>query len=170
MKDRLKRLREHLNMNQRDFSNKINISQSSLAMMENGQRQIRDIHVSQMCSEFNVNETWLRTGEGEMFVQPSTFSLDDYAKKHNLTELEILIVKGYMELDQNVRDALIQRAKELFSNHSEIVATVEEKEDEKEIAEIDVDIEDKVEKYRQMLETEKKIQRSLASQEQKKYG
>lgn len=81
MKERIKLLREHLALNQREFSARINISQPTLALMEKGQRAIRDIHVAQICSEFNINENWLRTGEGKMFLAIETFSLDEQAKK-----------------------------------------------------------------------------------------
>lgn len=43
--------------------------------------RITDRILYDICREFNVNEFWLRTGEGEMFIQPETFSLDEYAKK-----------------------------------------------------------------------------------------
>lgn len=67
MEERLKELREFLDLNQREFSAKINVGQSTLAMFETGQRALRDIHISQICSAFNVNEEWLRYGKGEMF-------------------------------------------------------------------------------------------------------
>lgn len=34
-------------------------------MFENGQREVRDIHIEQICMKYNVNEEWLRTGEGD---------------------------------------------------------------------------------------------------------
>lgn len=161
-------MREHLEMNQRDFSKRINISQPTLALLETGRRQLRDIYISQICSEFNVNEHWLRTGEGEMFIQPDTFSLDDYAKKNNLTELETAIVKGFISLDPNIREALFQHAKEFFSSQSESTSTVEEKAAEKEIDDTDFEIEEEVERYRRQLISDKKTGKLLSSQKQEK--
>ena len=112
MKERIRKVRNHFNLNQKDFSQRINIGSSTLAMLETGQRAIKDIHISQICSEFDVNEHWLRTGEGgeaNMFVQPATFSLDEEAKKSNLSELEIAIMRGYMELDRDVREAIVSK-------------------------------------------------------------
>ena len=37
--------------------------------METGTRNITDRTIQLICNEFNVNEHWLRTGEGDMFVQ-----------------------------------------------------------------------------------------------------
>lgn len=69
MNERIAILRSYLNMNQRDFSNKIKVSQSTLAMFETGQRIPQNIHISQICSEFNVNEDWIRFGSGDMFIK-----------------------------------------------------------------------------------------------------
>ncbi len=60
---------------------RINISHPTLALTENGQRVVRDIHVAQICSEFNINEAWLRNGVGEMFIKLETFSLDEQVEK-----------------------------------------------------------------------------------------
>ena len=38
-------------------------------MIESGTRVPSDRTISDICREFNVNETWLRTGEGELFNQ-----------------------------------------------------------------------------------------------------
>lgn len=50
--------------------------------------RITDRILYDICREFNVNEFWLRTGEGEMFIQPETFSLDEYAKKKQPHRIE----------------------------------------------------------------------------------
>ncbi len=64
--DRIKIIRESEKKNQRDFASSIKISQPTLAMFENGQREPKDIHIEQICLKFGVNEKWLRTGEGDM--------------------------------------------------------------------------------------------------------
>ena len=68
MNNRIKELRKHLNMNQTDFGAKIGVKQGTIAGYENGMRVPLDTVISSICREFNVNECWLRNGEGEMFV------------------------------------------------------------------------------------------------------
>ena len=63
-----------------------------------------------------------------MEVQPDTFSLDDFAKQHNATELELNILKAYFELDPDLRNDLIQHFKERLSASRSV--TVEEAEAE----------------------------------------
>lgn len=65
--ERIRSLRDFYGLNQREFAKKIDVGASTLAMFETGQRIPKDIHISRMCSEFNISEDWLRSGEGEMF-------------------------------------------------------------------------------------------------------
>lgn len=64
---RIKEIRKALHYNQTDFAKKLGISQSTLAMIEVNKRTFSEKHIKLICSEFNINEHWLRTGEGEMF-------------------------------------------------------------------------------------------------------
>lgn len=67
MNERIRELRKTLGLNQTDFGEKIGIKQGSIAGYESGARTPIDSVILSMCREFNVNEEWLRTGEGEMF-------------------------------------------------------------------------------------------------------
>lgn len=46
-------------------------SSGTMSAMETGARGVTDQTIMSICREFHVNETWLRTGEGPMFVEPS---------------------------------------------------------------------------------------------------
>lgn len=69
MKDRLKKLRKELDLTQQAFADKIGMKQNTIAQYEMGRTTPSDAIVFSICREFNVNENWLRTGEGEMFEQ-----------------------------------------------------------------------------------------------------
>ena len=69
MNERIRLLRKELGLNQSDFGNKIGVKQGTVAGYESGARTHLDAVVSSICREFDVNEEWLRTGEGEMFEQ-----------------------------------------------------------------------------------------------------
>lgn len=71
MKDRLKLLRKELGLTQEKFAERLNIKRNTLANYEIGRNEPIDAVISLICREFNVNETWLRTGEGEMFKERS---------------------------------------------------------------------------------------------------
>lgn len=69
LKERIRTLRKELGLNQSDFGNKIGVKQGTVAGYESGARTPLDTVIASICREFNVNENWLRTGEGEMFEQ-----------------------------------------------------------------------------------------------------
>ncbi len=68
MGDRIKALRQSLGLTQQEFAEKIGIKRGAIANYEIG-RNISDVVINSICMTYNVNERWLRTGEGEMFVQ-----------------------------------------------------------------------------------------------------
>lgn len=69
MHERIKELRKTLGLTQQEFADKIGIKRNTVATYESGRNEPIDAVVSLICREFNVNEKWLRTGEGEMFIE-----------------------------------------------------------------------------------------------------
>lgn len=153
---RIKMLRNELGLSLVSFGDKIKMTNSNISKMEKDLRVVTDRTITIICNEFSVSEKWLRTGEGEMFVKGKIFSLDEKAKEYNLSELEIDIMRGYMELPPETRNELIGLFGKIYSKHSETAATIEN------------EIEAEVESYRRELEAEKKMKTLSASQEQRK--
>ena len=54
-------------MTQQEFADRIGVKRNTIAQYEIGRNEPIDTVVTLICKEYNVNETWLRTGEGEMF-------------------------------------------------------------------------------------------------------
>ena len=69
MNERLKKLRKELDMTQQEFADSIGIKRSTMATYESGRNEPIDAVISLICKQLNVNEDWLRSGEGEMFEQ-----------------------------------------------------------------------------------------------------
>lgn len=65
--ERLRQLRKALKINQTNFAKQLGITQTAYSMIENGNNPLSDRHIKVICSSFNVNERWLRTGTGDMF-------------------------------------------------------------------------------------------------------
>lgn len=68
LKDRFKELRKELNVTQQEFADELKISRNFVAQIEMGSKVPSDRTIDDVCREFNVNEEWLRTGNGDMFV------------------------------------------------------------------------------------------------------
>lgn len=69
MNERIKKLRKALDLTQQKFADSLGMKQNTIATYEMGRATPSDPTIKSICREFNVNETWLRTGEGEMFVK-----------------------------------------------------------------------------------------------------
>ena len=69
MNERIKELRKTLCLTLEKFGERVGVKKSALSLVENGKNNVSDQLFFSICREFNVNEDWLRTGEGEMFNQ-----------------------------------------------------------------------------------------------------
>lgn len=69
MKGRIKRVRKENGLTQVEFGEKIGVKGNTVTNYETGLRNPTDAVILSICREFNVNEDWLRTGNGEMFSE-----------------------------------------------------------------------------------------------------
>lgn len=67
MGERVKAIRKHLGLTQEEFAYRLQISRSNIATYEAERSNIGEAVIKLICREYGVNETWLRTGEGDMF-------------------------------------------------------------------------------------------------------
>lgn len=102
--------KEVLKMSQRAFAKYIGMKQTSISSLENG--TVTDSTVKSICLAFNLNEDWLRYGTEPMYSEEPTFSLDDFVKEHQATDLELEIMKAYFELDPDLRKAVVNHFKD----------------------------------------------------------
>lgn len=148
--ERVKLLRKQLDFTMEEFGERVGVTKAAISNIEKANRSLTEQMIKSICREFNVNELWLREGRGEMFLSSATFSLDEYAQKNQLSELELEIVKGYMSLDKDVRSTLISHFQSILgaSNIDEDQAYIDRE----------------LESYRRELESERKgAEKSSAS-------
>ena len=74
MQERIKMLRKTLNLTQQEFGKRIGTTQNAIGNYEIGHRSPSSSVINNICKTFSVNEEWLRTGEGEMFLELLTMS------------------------------------------------------------------------------------------------
>lgn len=70
MNERLKELRKALNISQEKLGEMLGITKSGVSDIESGRRKVTEQHII-MLRNHGVNEKWIRTGEGEMFLKPT---------------------------------------------------------------------------------------------------
>lgn len=95
IRERLKFLREHLNLTTRAFGTSINMSGGAITNMEKGTRNITDRTIRDICREYNVNPDWFINGIEPIFEDmTSDLDIDDEVKQ---------LAKQYSLLNDNDR-------------------------------------------------------------------
>lgn len=101
-----------------EFARRLNLSQPFVSELCSGKNNPSDRTIADICREFNISETWLRTGEGEPHIQRDedaewqevlaqiTVSDDDLIKR---------IIKAYWFLDEKEKAAV----RKLIDNFTE---------------------------------------------------
>ncbi len=85
MNTRLKQIRVALGFNQTEMANELGIGQPTYSQFETGARPLQLCYVKTLVAQYDVNEEWLMTGKGEMFVKSN--QVDDFLETYNsLTE------------------------------------------------------------------------------------
>ncbi len=155
MHERLKKIRSENKLTQEEFGRTIGIGKTSVSKLDSGENNPSERTIKLICSEFNVNERWLRTGEGSPAnpLSPSeeieflVRELLDYKsrdKKNPYYDMLIDMMKTYQELDPNSQLVIQNYFKNLRNN---IASTDKTKT-------IEAAIEEKVSRYREELELE----------------
>lgn len=96
--ERFKELRKAFGLSQEELGNKIGLSKSGISNIESGTRNVTDKHIKLICSEFPINEDWLRTGAGEMKKKTPFDTMEQLKKEFNLDDFSFNLVHEYLKL------------------------------------------------------------------------
>ena len=95
MHERIKALRKELGLKQNDFAKRLGLTQTSLSMIEMGHNAVTEKNIKLICMTFDVNEHWLRTGEGQMFnSSPYAQEIADIMERLTNETQEYLVLMG----------------------------------------------------------------------------
>jgi len=97
--ERLKKLRKSLDMTQQQFADKLGVKRNTVGQWECGINALTDQTIFSICREFHVNEEWLRTGNGEMFVEETP--------DEEFMRMAKAVASGDTEADRMIRRTLM---------------------------------------------------------------
>lgn len=118
--ERIEILRKDLSMSRRVFGERLGVSESVIVNIEYDRLKRPDQKESLyklICKEFNVNEEWLRTGNGEMFVPLTRNQLiTDFATDLIMEDntFKKRLVEALAKLDESEWDVLEKLAESLI--------------------------------------------------------
>ncbi len=151
MKERIKKIRKELDMTQQQFADIIGVKRNSYANYETGRNTPIDAVIKSICREFNVNEEWLRTGNGEMFMASPSAALDILKAEYGLSDGDYVLIEKFVNLKTEKRaaalDFILQVAEAI---HSSGMDTSPANQKPREMS-----IDEKVEQYRRSLMLDK---------------
>lgn len=122
MDERLKELRTSLGCTQEEFGKRIGVKKAAVNKWEKGVNSIADSVILSICREFNVNEHWLRTGEGEMFEQTRASVLDRLAIEYSLDKEQVSVIENFLDLSPQERTAFLTCMRKVFGGPAESTA------------------------------------------------
>lgn len=117
LEERIKLVRKTLNLSQSSFGKALGVSRDVINNIERARNKtpVADMFISHLCSVYKVNEEWLRTGAGKMFVDDNPSN----NKQTNLKKLScsaLQILKDFHELSPKEQSDFIQQAEKIISN------------------------------------------------------
>lgn len=114
MNTRLKMIRKRhkAGKTQDSFAEFLGISKSNLASYESGRRTPSEAAIKLICQKCSVNEEWLRTGNGDMFINltrdEKISSFIDEVMKDEDDSFRKRLLSGLVALDDNGWNVLEQ--------------------------------------------------------------
>lgn len=113
MNQRIKKIRKYLKLNQTDFGKLCGKTQAAITKYETGRVMPDDAFIKLICMKFNVNEKWLRTGEGEMFSNNEDTIFKAFAEKYHLSEAEQELAKYCLSLTSEQRAEILNYVRQI---------------------------------------------------------
>lgn len=157
--DRVREIRNALDLTQKEFGQRLAIAQSYLTNIETGKREVTEKIQKLICLQFNVNEEWLRTGGGEMFVEDDNVLIAQLSKQYSLDAFSRRFIETYVKLPEAQREVIKNFAFAVAAGGSadvEISAELSPAQSESHVL-TEAEIEAETESYRRELEQEKRV-------------
>lgn len=96
--DRVIEVRKENNLSQAEFANKLGLQRTIISLCENGKRDFSERTLRDICSCFDINYDWLKNGIGEKNNNISDSVILLLAKEFDLDEIDVEIIKGYINM------------------------------------------------------------------------
>lgn len=124
--ERVKKVRKSKEMTMEKFGERLGVTRTAISNIEKGYRGLTEQMLKAICREFNVNEEWLRTGDGDM---PQKLSEEEEiadlvsdvlenGKNNEFYGIILEIIRTYNELSPGSQEVIKNFSKKLGENLS----------------------------------------------------
>lgn len=119
MEERLTQIRKYFHLSMEQFGEKLGVTKATVSRMESGVTGITTQTINTICREFDVDENWFRTGEGEMFremdLEAEIAKLTHEILTEDSESFKTMIIKALAELPPEGWKALETTAREMLN-------------------------------------------------------
>ncbi len=122
--ERVNEVRKKAQLTMDQFGERLGVTKTAISYVVNGKRNLTEQMLKSICREFDVDEDWLRTGEGDMPRKLSeeeeiailVSGLLEDGKSDPFYGVILEIIRTYNELSPASQEALRQASRKLVEN------------------------------------------------------
>lgn len=117
MKERIKAVRKSLSgkVSQTAFAEMLGTTRPAIASYETGSVTPNDTFIQLLCSKFNIDEHWLRTGEGDMYAHENDALMQQVKSKYHLDTDSLNAIQSFINMPEEIRASLLLAIKQLYA-------------------------------------------------------
>lgn len=105
--ERVKKVRKKLGLTLEKFGEKVGVGKTAISNIEKGNRNLTEQMAISICREYNVDYTWLTTGEGDdIFEKSPSSTMEQLKKEFDLDDFSYNLVYQYLKLNADQRQAV----------------------------------------------------------------
>ena len=108
---RMLRRSEKINLSMEAVGQRLGVGKTAISKIELGENALTNNMKLSICREFQVNQTWLETGEGEMFLETSSPELQELARKYGLDEDAMKLIESFVDMPPEQQKIIIEYVK-----------------------------------------------------------
>lgn len=117
---RIREIRKFYHLTQTELGQRMGISNTAVSKLESGENNVSEKNIMVLHNILNINEDWLRTGQGHMLdnipQEDEYFKAATMLSKNN-DELAMRTVIEYWKLDDKSKKAVWDFLERLMKNH-----------------------------------------------------
>lgn len=118
--ERVRFIRKELDMSQEEFGNCLGVSRDVIKNLENNRiKNISDALLRLICKTHRVSYFWLTEGAGDPYIGIPEVIIEEAVEEYKLDDIDKKIIKEYVKLDPQIRNAFKVYLKSIFTEISD---------------------------------------------------
>lgn len=104
--ERLREVRDRERLSRAAFGARLGVSGDVINNLERGRVEVKDSMIKLICTEFQISEEWLKSGNGDMTAAKDL--LDQVKNKYDLTPSDMALIRQFIDLSPANRNIILE--------------------------------------------------------------